>query len=391
MHVKQRLGFSLPQPRHREESLWIHAVSVGEVLSLRKLVKQLKERHSAWGIDFSSLTPTGMRMAEEKLEGVDNFFFIPLDFSPIVGKFFQTYNPKVFILAESEFWPNLLRVARENGAAVLLINGRVSERSFRRYRLFKFLAKKIFKNIDLFLAQTDLDRERLERIGVEPGRIRVVGNLKAEIELPVFSQEEITSLRKELNIQERNKVIVAGSTRKGEEDELLKAYLEARQKRDDLKLILVPRHLERVIEVERICQRYALSVKRWTKLSSDEEWEVLILDTMGELAQLYALSDIAFVGGSLVPWGGHNLLEPAFYAKPVFFGPHMDNFAYFADIFVRSGAARIMHNRRDLAEAFLNIDGEELSEMGKRAKDALLSLQGATEKTMQAIEALMRR
>jgi len=380
----------LPKERSQRKSIWIHAVSVGEVLSLQNLIQELRAKHPGEEINFSSLTNTGLRMAKEKLQGVDNIFFVPLDFVSVVRKYFKTFNPKLFVLAESEFWPNLLRVAKKHGCPVLLINGRISERSFRRYSRLRLLAKKVLKNIDLFLVQTEEDKERLEKIGLDSLQVEVAGNLKAEIDLPLLTNKEISSLKKNFTIPEGKKVIVAGSTCKGEEELLLSAFSKARKARNDLLLILAPRQPGRFNEVERISKDFPFSVRRRTKLSSDDKWEVLILDTIGELAHFYALSDVAFVGGSLVSWGGHNLLEPAFYKKPIFFGPFMKNFAYLAEKFVQSEAARITHNQEDLVEMFLMKDEKSLSEMGDKAKQTLDSLKGATQKTLKAIEAMLR-
>ncbi|MFQ6070327.1 MAG: 3-deoxy-D-manno-octulosonic acid transferase [Candidatus Aminicenantales bacterium] len=391
LNVKARLGWGLKPLRKGDNSFWIHAVSVGEVLSLQKLVAELKRRHSSWLINFSTLTPTGMKMAEEKLSGVDNFFYLPFDFAFALRKAYRLFSPKLLILAESEFWPNLLKIAKERKVNVLLVNGRISERSFRRYKALRFLAKKILNNVDLFLVQTEKDKERLEKIGVDSRKIRFAGNLKAEIELPIFSDKEVKRLKEELNIGAEEKVIIAGSTRKREEEELLRALAETKKLRRDLKLILAPRHLDRVDEVEKMSRNLGFRVERKTKLGSPQDWDVLILDTLGELARSYALSDMVFVGGSLVPWGGHNLLEPAFYAKPVFFGPYMKNFAFFAERFLASDAARIVNNWKDLALAFQDIGSKQQQEMGKRAKSTLNSLQGATEKTIGVIEKFMER
>jgi len=391
LYLKKRLGYELPEKRSQRKSIWIHAVSVGEVLSLQSLIQELKAKHPSEDINFSSLTNTGLRIAREKLKEADNIFFIPLDFSFVIKKYFKTYDPKLFILAESEFWPNLLRVAKKHGCPVLLINGRISERSSRRYNRFKLFAKKILNNIDLFLVQTEEDKERLERMGLDSQRIEVAGNLKAEIELPLLTENEISSLKQNLSIQEGKKVIVAGSTCKGEEELLLDAFSKAKCARSDLLLILAPRQPGRFNEVKRISENFPFLIQSRTKLSSGDEWEVLILDTIGELAQFYALSDVSFVGGSLVPWGGHNLLEPAFYRKPIFFGPFMKNFAYLAERFVQSGAARITHNQEELVEMFLMKNEKSLTEMGERAKWTLGSLKGATKKTLEAISAMIRK
>jgi 3-deoxy-D-manno-octulosonic-acid transferase len=364
---------------------------VGEVLSLQSIIQELKTKHPSVEISFSSLTNSGLRIAKEKLKGADNIFFVPLDFASVVRKYFNTYNPKLFVLAESEFWPNLLRAAKKHGCPVLLINGRVSESSFRRYRRLRLLVKKILKNIDLFLVQTEDDKERLERMGLDSQRVKVAGNLKAEIELPLLTENEISSLKQDLGIQEGKKVIVAGSTCKGEEDLLLEAFSKAKSARNDLLLILAPRQPGRFNEVKRMSENFPFLAQCRTRLPSKDKWEVLILDTLGELAQFYALSDVSFVGGSLVAWGGHNLLEPAFYKRPIFFGPYMKNFSYLAEKFVQSSAARIAHNQEDLTEMFLMKDEKSLSEMGERAKQTLDSLKGATKKTLEAIETMLRR
>ena len=390
LFLKERLGLRLPQRIPLKKSIWIHAVSVGEVLSLQNLVKTIKQRHPGWAIYFSTLTNTGMRVAKEKLKSVDQIFFVPFDFASVVKKFFEALKPSLFVLAESEFWPNLLREARRETGKVLLINGRISGRSFKRYSRFKLFARKILNNIHTFLVQTEEDKERLDKIGIDASQVKVAKNLKSEIYLPPLSSEEIMSLKRSLSIAPAKKVIVAGSTRKGEERILLEAYAKAKEKRDDLLLILAPRHPQRCDEVERLCQDFPFKFVRRTRVAPDKGWDILILDTLGELAQYYALSDIAFVGGSLVPWGGHNLLEPAYYQKPVFFGPHMENFAFLAAKFIESKAAKVIDKEKDLVEMFLIDDERLFQEMGKRAKESLNSLQGATEETIKVIESLVQ-
>ncbi len=386
LYLCERLGFRLPKGKNQRKSLWIHAVSVGEVLSLQNLTIEIKKRHPDWVIYFSSLTNTGMRMAKEKLFEADNIFFIPIDFQCVTRKFFKALKPRLFILAESEFWPNLLKTAREYTDGVLLINGRISTDSFKRFKRFKFLMKKVLSNIDFFLVQTEREKEGLEKIGISPEYIEVSGNLKSEISLPVLDKKSLQKLKKDLSIPETKRVILAGSTRKGEEEKLLEAYAKAKEIRKDILLILAPRHLERAYEVERICKKFSFNVMKRTSVYQGLQWDILILDSLGELAQFYALSDVSFIGGSLVPWGGQNLLEPAFYSKPIFFGPHMDNFAYLAEKFVNSGAAQIIYKDEELIRLFLFKDENRLREMGNKAKEILNSLQGATKRTLEVIE-----
>ncbi len=389
LFLRERLGARLPLRESDKPFLWIHAVSVGEVLSLQNLVKEVRRKHPDWEIGFSTLTNMGQRVAREKIRGVDYVFFIPFDFPWTVGRAFRALRPRLLVLAESEFWPGLLKEAKRYSCRVLLVNGRISARSFKRFWRFRGIAKAVFKNIDRFLVQTAQDEERLKKIGVSSSRLEISGNLKCEVHLPELGEADLLRLKKEMGIPASKKVVVAGSIHRGEEDRLIRAYSEARAKNDDLCLVLAPRHPEKFGEIEKVFQTREFVVRRKTALQPGQSWDILILDTIGDLARLYALADLAFIGGSLIPWGGQNLLEPAFYAKPIFFGPHMENFASLAEEFVKAGAAKIVARPEDLVEMFLFKDAKAMAEMGRRAKKILSSLQGATERTLSAIELFM--
>jgi 3-deoxy-D-manno-octulosonic-acid transferase len=251
------------------------------------------------------------------------------------------------------------------------------------------LARRILKNVSLFLVQTARDRERLEDLGIPLPRIRVAGNLKADMQLPRLSQADTEDLRRELGIPAGKKVIVAGSTHKGEEEMILAAYLEARERRPDLLLVIAPRHPQRTGDAEKICSGLGLKTTRRTEVDRRASWEVLVLDTIGELGRIYGLADVAFIGGSLVPRGGQNLLEPAFYGKPIAFGPYMQNFASLAEAFLEAGAARLVRSKTELAEVFSKAGDPHLTETGRKAGELLISFQGATERTLQIVEELM--
>ena len=391
LFLKERLGFRLQPESQTEKSVWIHAVSVGEVLSLQKLIMDLKKRHPEYKIYFSSLTNTGVRIAQEKLGGVDKIFFIPMDFRWVVKKYFRILKPELFILAESEFWPNLLKEAQRQTQGVLLINGRISPESFKKYYRFRYFFKKILKNIDYFLVQTDREKKSLEKIGVHTNCIEVSGNLKTEIILPSFTENEVVQLKESLNIFTDHKIVLAGSTRKGEEEKLIEAFTQARKEKENIKFILAPRHPERSGEIEQLFKHSPFVVNRRSKIQSDQTWDVLILDTLGELSHLYALCDVAFIGGSLIPWGGQNLLEPAFYGKPVFFGPHMKNFQELADKFIEADAAQIVDTQEDVKRMFLISNDEDTLEMGRKALQILNQFQGVTERTLNRIDKFMNR
>lgn len=389
LHLKERFGLCLPPKKTSEKLLWIHAVSVGEVHAVQSLIQRLKSSHPDWTICFSALTNTGLRVAREKLTSADAIFFVPFDFKTTVRRFFKALRPDVFVLAESEFWPNLLRVAGAEAGRVVLVNGRISPRSQRQYQRFRVLMRLVLRNIDFFLVQTEREKSVLQSIGVDYSSIEVAGNLKTEIDLPEMAAEDVSRLKDTLGVPPQTRVILAGSTREGEEAVLLESFAQARQSQSGLVMILAPRHPDRAEEVGRICRQYSLLCRRRSALRPAMTWDVLILDTLGELAKLYSVCDIAFVGGSLVPWGGQNLLEPAFYEKPIFFGPHMQNFAFLAETFVRAGAAQVIRDKEDLVEAFLRRDEERLRLMGCKAKETLTSLQGATARTQEVIETCM--
>ncbi|HOI44577.1 MAG TPA: glycosyltransferase N-terminal domain-containing protein, partial [Candidatus Aminicenantes bacterium] len=222
--LKERLGFGPPVPNADGDSLWIHAVSVGEVLSLQNLVKDLKAGHPEWDIYFSSLTDAGIRQATDKLGSSARVFVVPLDFAGCIRRILRAIKPGILVLAESEFWPNLLREASRATRGIIVVNGRISERSFRRFRRFRPLAKKLLGRVDVFLVQTADDKERLENLGMDPGRIRVSGNLKCETRLPSFTAEDLGRMKGALGVVAGSMVVVAGSTHKGEEEQLLEAF-----------------------------------------------------------------------------------------------------------------------------------------------------------------------
>jgi 3-deoxy-D-manno-octulosonic-acid transferase len=386
--LPQRLALSLPKPVKATRSLWLHAVSVGEVLSLQKLVKELKDRYPGWAVYFSVLTNAGMRIAREKMKLCDRIFYVPFDFGWTVRRYFRALKPDLLVLAESELWPNLLRHGRRRTRGVLVINGRISDRSFRRYQRLTFLTGRLLGAVARFLVQTEQDQERLIRAGADRARVEVAGNLKCEITPPAFDARSLDEFRRELSTP-AGKILVAGSTRPGEEEQLLRAFTQARREKADVFLVIAPRHIERIPEVEKACRAGGLSVRKRTEVRQEDAWDILLLDTVGELARVYALGDAAFIGGSLVPWGGHNLLEPAAYGKPIFFGTHMNNFSYLAQKFLHNGAARRISGAEELKGMFLFRDAAGLEKMGRLARQTLDSLQGATARTVQVIESMM--
>jgi 3-deoxy-D-manno-octulosonic-acid transferase len=390
LRFAERLGGKLPKRPAGRPLLWIHAVSVGEVLSLQGLIAAFKARRPEWLLGVSVLTESGFRMAREKLVA-DFIFFIPLDFRFSVRRVLRRLDPACLVLAESEFWPRLLRETRRLGVPVLLINGRISTRTAARMRKLKPLVRRMLEDVSRFLVQTERDRARLLEIGLPPERVEVAGNLKCEVRLPVLTLEQAASARAELGLPAGEPVVVAGSIHPGEETFLLPAFQAARRDGRPVRLILAPRHPDKFAALETDWPAPELVFQRKSSFRPAEPWTVLILDTIGDLAKAYALADAAFIGGSLIPRGGQNLLEPAFYGKPVFFGPYMDNFAALAEIFLLDGGARTVRTVEDLTAMFMAAGSDADREAGRKARAVLESLSGATERTLSALDEEMSR
>ncbi|MHB8055022.1 MAG: 3-deoxy-D-manno-octulosonic acid transferase [Candidatus Aminicenantales bacterium] len=389
LHLKERLGFVLPVPKGGRPFVWIHAVSVGEVLSLQSLVRRIRETRPDWEIGFSVLTHSGYKMALGKIKDADHIFFLPFDLDWSVRRIFSRLKPSLLVLAESEYWPRLLKETGRRGCPVLVVNGRVSFRTFKRMRRLRFPARRLLSAVSCFLVQTPLDRERLEEIGVPSGKIQVAGNLKCETRLPELTAAEITADKTALGIPEGDKVIVAGSVHPGEGQTLIEAFRTARRRHPGIRLVLAPRHPEKFADLPGDPSLAEFAIQKKTGLDPSRPWDILLLDTIGELARVYAACDVAFIGGSLVPWGGQNLLEPAFYGKPIIFGPHMHNFAALAETFELGGGAKTVRTAEEIAAYFAFEDPVGMKEMGRTSREILLSLQGATERALQAMESMM--
>lgn len=378
--------------RPAEHIIWIHAVSVGEVLAISRVVEELKKQLPGWRVVVSTTTDTGQRLARQRF-GEDNVFYLPLDLPFAVRAYMRALRPKLLVLAESEFWPNLLRWARLAGASVAVVNARVSDRSLPGYLRFRNLLRRVMRNIDLFLAQSEEDARRLVQLGAAAERVEVSGNLKFEVKPPAESAIAPV-LRAAIEREAITPVLVAGSTLEGEEAMLLAMFRQVLARYPSALLVLAPRHPERF---ETVAALLASSGLRFQRRS---QWNqalpiaggVFLLDTIGELASLYEFADLAFVGGSLMPRGGHNVLEAAQFGKAVLVGPHTENFRDIVEIFRRAEALRVV-TPETLAPTVLQLlaDHSERAALGSRALEVLRSEQGATDKTVSAILRLLTR
>ncbi len=393
-HGKYRTGWSerlgrVPDRllrRPGEQTIWIHAVSVGEVLAVTHIIEQLKRELPRWRIVVSTTTDSGQRLAR-KLFGEENVFYLPLDLPFAVRPYFQTLRPKLLVLAESEFWPNLLRWAQISGANVAVVNARISDRSFPGYLRFRRLLRPMMRNVNLFLAQSDEDGRRLVRIGAFPERVQVSGNLKFEVKMPEKCHI-VAAFAEAVRREEVRPVIAAGSTLEGEEAMLLDVFREVQSRYRSALLVLAPRHPERFDRVAEMISRSGMPYQRrsrWDGASSIAPG-VFLLDSIGELAAIYEVADLAFVGGSLVPGGGHNVVEAAQFGKAILVGPSTENFRDIIEIFRRADALRVV-TPHSLASVVLQLlqDPDERAALGARALEVMRSQQGATEKTVSAL------
>ena len=397
--LRQRLGYlPLSFNLDGDDSIWIHAVSVGEVLTARALLPELRERYPRLRIFLSTTTMTGQQVARNNLQYVDEVFYFPFDLRFIVRRTLRLVRPKLFIVMETEIWPNLLRACREAGVKTVLVNGRISSRSYPRYRLARGFFRVVLADIDRFCMQSAESARRIVEIGADPGRVLVTGSLKFDsLDIPGASGAAADRGRNRVlryfRVAADRPVVMAASTLKGEEEPVFEAFQRIRATRTNALLIIAPRKPERFDDVERIARRAGWNVARRSELRVDAEPrnDVVVLDTIGELAQLYQIGTVVFVGGSLVDAGGHNILEPAVFGKPIVFGPHMENFAEIAQAFLEQGAAVQVKGGRELETALLELlsDPVRRASLGAAARALVEANRGARAKSLGAIAQLM--
>jgi 3-deoxy-D-manno-octulosonic-acid transferase len=395
--LRQRLGY-LPVSFNvdGEESIWIHAVSVGEALTARALVEDLKTRYPRLRLFVSTTTMSGQDVARRSLRDIDAVFYFPFDWAFIVRRTLDIVKPRVFIMMETEIWPNVLRVCRKRGVRTIMINGRLSSRSYARYRLIRPFFRYVLADVDRFCMQSEESARRLVELGADPARVTVTGSLKFDsLEAPgaLAHGRPRQRVLRFFRISPNRPVLVAGSTMRGEELAVLRAFERIKTTMPGALAIVAPRHAERFGEVERIAREAGFVTARRSELPIDAEprADVVVLDTIGELAQLYQVSTTVFVGGSLVDSGGHNILEPAMWGKPIVFGPYMRNFQEIAEAFITNGAAMQVQSERELDEVLLTLmtDPVRRARLGAAARALVEANRGAKDKTLVAIAEVM--
>jgi 3-deoxy-D-manno-octulosonic-acid transferase len=389
--LAERLGFVPARLSDAEAgSIWVHAVSVGEVLAVSHLISELQRQYTDKQIFVSTTTAAGQKLARQRF-GENRVFFMPLDFGFAVRRYLNLLKPQLIVIAETEFWPNLLHLARKRRMSVAIVNARISDRSFPRYRRFKWFFGRVLSQVDLFLAQTADDAQRLREIGAPTERVRVSGNLKFDIR-PNAQPALVSGLR--AAIGKDSPVIVCGSTVEGEEEPLLAAFKTVQQKFPMAVMILAPRHPERFEKVAGVISAAGFALQRRSVWQAPHAIRsgVFLLDSVGELAAVYELADVAFVGGSLVATGGHNILEPAQYGAAILVGPHTFNFREIVSIFEQGSAIKSVTAETVGSELLLLLGhSDERQRMGRLAKESFAKHAGATSRTLDALAPLLKR
>ena len=391
--IRERLGYYSLEFREAVKSrrvVWIHAVSVGETRAAIPLIKALRQKYPDHLLIVSNVTETGHVVAS-KLKNVDFCIFFPFDLSWVVQRVLTFVKPEAIILVETELWPNFIRAAKKSNIPVLMVNGRISDRSFPRYLKIGKISEVILECVTVFCMQSAKDGRRIKRLGAPPGRILVTGNLKFDMALPAADKLDLEALSGVYRPTHDHKVFVAGSTHSGEEEAILEVYQRLRLKHPGLSLVLVPRHPERCRQVcDELTKAGVASVLR---TALDENHEplapdvILVVDTIGEVLRFYAWADIVFVGGSLVPIGGHNILEASLTKKPVFFGPYMQNFKEIVTLVKEAyGGIQV----KDIEELYLHADlllnnPGEAQRIGENGFNLLEENRGATARTLNEI------
>ena len=378
------------RPRCRPDRvIWIHAVSVGEVLAVSRLVERMRQSFPQHRVFVSTTTDTGQALARKRF-GEENVFYFPMDFALTIRPYLRALQPELVVLAETEFWPNFLRLAHASGARIAVVNARISDRSWPRYLRFTWALRKMLAHVDLFLAQTVEDGARMQSIGADSGRIQITGNLKFDVSLPT-PPPIVDSLRRSLAAEGAGPVLVCGSTVEDEEPPLLKAFENLRVAHPRAVMILAPRHPERFDDVAILVRQLGIpSVRRSQWQGQSLAGGVLLVDTIGELAALYALADVAFVGGSLVPRGGHNIIEPAQHGVAIVTGNYTENFRDIVTLFQSRDAVRIVGlSELPLTLMQLLADDAERQALGRRALETIRSQMGATSRTLEGLKTLI--
>ncbi len=387
----RRLGLVSEKLRQGSPTIWVHAVSVGEIKGAKALIQRLKDQYPLSSIIVSSITQTGHEEAKKILPMVDHHIFLPIDFSHIVKKVVGKLKIDMVLIVETDLWPNFLKKCKKSGAEILLVNVKISDRSFKRLAAAPIFSRWYYSLINFFLVQDEVYRSRFIDLRIPAEHIKIVPNLKLDDAYDELDQDSLESLRKKFEIKDIS--LVVGSTHEGEEMIILDQLVPLFNQYSNLKVFVVPRHPERFDEVERIIKKYNIPYAKISNAKTFHNKKIILVDAMGQLRTLYQLTTLAVVAGSFNPKiGGHNILEPLWYSTPCLFGPHMHSQDQFVNLVLRAKAGRQVDSNdlQKTVHELLN-DDFKLKQMGRRGKDIFIKSSGGTEQTLEFIQKLLEK
>ncbi len=392
-----RIGFCMPTLPFNKSTIWIHAVSLGETVAVVPLIRALHQRFPHFSFVLSTVTETGKEVVARQLKDVAVHCYFPLDYPWIIRRYVNTLKPALFIVVETELWPNLLKILYQRQVPTVLVNGRISSKSFTRYKWVGSLCKQVLSQFTLCLMQSPRDGVRICELGANPSHVVCSGNMKFDIQPNSMTAIEQDFPPDTIGLRSDEVLIVAGSTHAEEEDKLIQAYRVLIQRCPNCILLIAPRHIERVDEIERKIAENGIAVVRRSHVGESRIGQstsgprVILLDTRGELPQVYQHGRIAFVGGSLSPVGGHNLLEPAMWGKPVVFGPYTDHCQEIAHLLLEGNGGVRVWNVEDLIRVFqMAVENEEWAkELGEASRQIIVNNQGVVNRNVMHISSLL--
>lgn len=393
----RRLGFIIdetPGISKDDKVIWLHAVSVGETLATIEFQKKIKSAFADYKLLFTVSTETGFAVAREKCKSADAILYFPMDFHFSINRFMSRFNPAALILTETEVWPNLLSILRKKNIPSFIINGRLSDRSFKNYMRYSFIFRPVFALLSSCLMQSDLDAQRITAAGADAKKVIAAGNIKYD-EIKAYMNIDSAGVYQKFGYSPNDLIFVAGSVHPLEDKKVIDAYLEVKKEHGALKMIIAPRKFDKINSLFDYLRLRGIKYEKRSELvktSSRPSCDVMVLDTVGELVKTYSLARAVFVGGSLVDTGGHNLLEAAVFKKPVLFGPHTHNFKEMAAGFLESGGGILVKDENDLASKIkylIEMPEDEYHALSDGAYNEVAKRTGASDKIILCLQSLL--
>ena len=397
--IKQSIGFlpdDLKEKISNRHAIWVHAASVGEIVAASPIVREMRKTHPNEVIIVTVVTATGFRMAHQIIKGADGILYFPLDLPYLTDRILTIVKPRAIVLVETEIWPNFLRIAARKNIPVMMMNGRISRRSSSRYRMITFFTRRVLSTIYVFCMQSRIDAQYIIDIGADPNKVIVTGNTKYDQTYGIVTDEEKKRYLKELGFDENTyPIMIAGSTHKGENVSVYKAFCNIRNHFPGAKLIIAPRYIHQADLIYDEGVKHGVTMVKRSDMVAGKQiagpYDGVLLDTIGELGRVYSLGDLIFVGGSLAHIGGHNILEPAAHGKPIVVGPNMFNFVEIFDLLSSRGACVMVRNEEEFIDTCLDIliHPEKAEEMKRHCLEIVEENQGATKKNLDELQRLL--